>query len=204
MSYLKIVFNFIKYLIIENPIKVLMLVGAFISFQYAGTLPGNWVYYDLVSEIKDGNTYVYVIESQGTDNNYDIYTSDKKEVIKNDQFRLWDYHDGNILLYIIFGILIFIVSVGTIIGLLNNDDDIGWDFEECYERTINNLIYCELEDGVFYYMALDRLIGKSNTQIASRRISDHFNVYSLSDIRKCPKFSTKTQNRNNLLDKLGI
>jgi hypothetical protein len=53
-------------------------------------------------------------------------------------------------------------------------------------------------------MAFGRLIGKSDTQINPRRVSDHFNTYFLSDLRKCPRFSTKTQNRNNLLDKLGI
>jgi hypothetical protein len=53
-------------------------------------------------------------------------------------------------------------------------------------------------------MAFGRLIGKSDTQINPRRVSDHFNTYFFSDLRKCPRFSTKTQNRNNLLDKLGI
>jgi len=201
---LKVVFNFTKYLILKNPIKTVMSIVAIITFNYAGTFPGEWQYYDLVSVAKDGNTYVYVIESQGSDNNYELYTSNKKEVIKNNQLRQWNYNDVNILLYIVFGILTLIIIFGTFLGLVNDDDDIGWEFNTCYEKSVKDIIYCELEDGVFYYMALGRLIGKSKTQIASRRICDHFNVYSLTDIRRCPKFSTKSQNRNNLLDKLGI
>jgi hypothetical protein len=84
MSYLKLVFNFIKYLIIENPIKLIMTVVAIIVFNFAGTFPGENEYYNLVSQVKDGNTYVYVVNSHSTsDNGYEVFTSDKPEVVKN-------------------------------------------------------------------------------------------------------------------------
>ena len=41
MSYLKLVFNFIKYLIIENPIKLLMVVVSIVVFNFAGTVSGE-------------------------------------------------------------------------------------------------------------------------------------------------------------------
>ena len=63
MSYLKLVFNFIKYLIIENPIKLLMVVASAVAFNFAGTVSGGNEYYNLVSQVKDGNTYVYVLNS---------------------------------------------------------------------------------------------------------------------------------------------
>ena len=88
--------------------------------------------------------------------------------------------------------------------MANDDGDIGWDLNRCQERSINNLIYCELEGDTFYYMAFGRLIGKSKTQLKSRSIADSFYIHTLSDLKKCPIFSTKKQNRNNILDKLGI
>ena len=117
---------------------------------------------------------------------------------------LEDYDDRNILFWILFGLTLLVFAISTIIGLLNGDDDIGWDLDSCQEISINNLIYCELEGDTFYYMAFGRLIGQSKTQLKSRRIADSFHIHSLSDLKKCPKFSTKTQKRNNLLDKLGI
>ncbi len=147
MSYLKLVFNFIKYLIIENPIKLLMVIAAIVAFNYAGTIPGGYEYYDIVSQSKDGNTNIYVIRSheQNSENPYDVYSSNKPEKIENNQLKFWDYHDGNILIWAVFGILSLLITIFTIIGLANDNDDIGWDIEDCYTLSISTLIYCELE-----------------------------------------------------------
>ena len=201
MSYLKLIFNFIKYLIIENPIKLLMVVASAVAFNFAGTVSGGNEYYNLVSQVKDGNTYVYVMNSHSTsDNGYEVYTSDKPEVIKNGQLQLWDYNDANILLYIIGSILTLIVLIVTIVGLVNDDDDIGWNIESCYQRSI-----CELEGDTYYYMIMGRLIDKRKDQIRyTSNVAREMRIYNMSDVFRLPKFSTKTQKRDNLLDKLGI
>ena len=206
MSYLKLVFNFIKYLIIENPIKLLMVVASIVAFNFAGTVSGENEYYNLVSQVKDGNTYVYVVNSHSTsDNGYEVYTSDKPEVIKNGQLQLWNYNDANILLYIIGSILTLIVLIVTIVGLANDDDDIGWNIESCYQRSISTLIYCELEGDTYYYMIMGRLIDKRKDQIRyTSNVAREMRIFDMSDVYRLPKFSTKTQKRNNNLDKLGI
>lgn len=206
MSHLKLILNFIKYLIIENPIKLIMIAGAVVAFNFAGTLPGENEYHNLVSQVKDGNTYVYVVNSSSTsDNGYEVFTSDKPEVIKNGQLQLWDYNDANVLLYIVGGILTLIVLIGTIVGLANDDDDIGWEFEHCYQRGISTLIYCELEGDTYYYMIMGRLIEKRKDQIRyTSNLAREFRIFNTSDVYRLPKFSTKTQKRNNILDKLGI
>lgn len=206
MSYLKLILNLIKYLIIENPIKVVMTVIAIITFNFAGTFKGENEYYNLVSETKDGNTYVYVINSRTQDNSgYDIITSDKPKLIKNGQVEVWDYNDGNILLYIVCVLLTIVVTIGTIIGLVNDDDDVGWDFEYSYQRSISTLIYCELEGDTYYYMIMGRLIDKRKDQIRyTSNVAREMRIFNMSDVHRLPKFSTKTQKRNNILDKLGI
>ena len=206
MSYLKLILNFIKYFIIENPIKLIMTAAAVVTFSYADTIKGGYEYYNLVSQVKDGNTYVYVTNSKSESNNgYEVFTSDKPEVIKNGQLQVWDYNDANVLLYIIGSILTLIVLIVTIVGLANDDDDIGWDIESCYQRSISTLVYCELEGDTYYYMIMGRLIDKRKDQIRyTSNVAREMRIYNMSDVYRLPKFSTKTQKRDNLLDKLGI
>jgi hypothetical protein len=183
-----------------------MIVASVIVFNFAGTISGENVYYNLVSQVKDGNTYVYVVNSHSkSDNGYEVITSDKPEVIKNGQLQVWDYNDANVLLYIIGGILTLIVLIGTIVGLINDDDEISWDFEGCYQRSISTLIYCELEGDTYYYMIMGRLIDKRKDQIRyTSNVAREMRIFDMSDVYRLPKFSTKTQKRNNKLDKLGI
>ena len=206
MSYLKLAFNFIKYLLIKNPIKLLMVVGAIVAFNYAGTIPGEYEYYDIAAQTKDGNTNIYVIRSHnGSENPYDVVSSNKPEKIQNNQLVYYDYHDGNIVIWIIFGILCLLIVIFTIIGLANDDDEIGWGIEDCYTLSISTLIYCELEGDTYYYMIMGRLIEKRKDQIRyTSNIAREMRIFNMSDVFRLPKFSTKTQNRNNILNKLGI
>ena len=58
MDYLKLYFNFIKHLIISNTIKIIFLIGAYISFNFAGTFKGSYEYIDIVSQYKDNKIIV--------------------------------------------------------------------------------------------------------------------------------------------------
>lgn len=191
-------------LIIKNPIKIVAMILAIISYNYAGSFKSGTYKEPIVKEFNDGGNWVYISRSTNNSSGYEVMVSQSREKLVDNCIVLEDYDGRNALLWILFGITSLVFVISTIIGLVNDDDDFGWNLDSCQEKSINNLIYCELEDDVYYYMAFGRLIGKSNTQINPRRVSDHFNTYSLSDLRKCPRFSTKKQNRNNLLDKLGI
>jgi hypothetical protein len=191
-------------LIITNPIKILALILAIVSYNYAGSFKSGTYKQPIVKEFNDGGIWVYIARSTNNSSGYEVMTTQSKQKLVNNCLLLEDYDDRNILLWILFGLTLLVFVISTIIGLLNGDDDIGWDLDSCQEISINNLIYCELEGDTFYYMAFGRLIGQSKTQLKSRRIADSFHIHSLSDLKKCPKFSTKTQKRNNLLDKLGI
>lgn len=206
MSYLKLILNFIKYLVIKNPIKLLMVVGAIVAFNYAGTIPGGYEYYDIAAQAKDGNTNIYVIRSHdGGENPYDVVSSNKEEKVENNRLVYYDYHDANILLWIVFGILSLLIVIFTIIGLANDDDEIGWEIEDCYTLSISTLIYCELEGYTYYYMIMGRLIEMRKDQLRyTSNVAREMRIFNMSDVFRLPKFSTKTQKRNNNLDKLGI
>ena len=150
------------------------------------------------------NTNIYVIRSHG-ENPYDVVSSNKPEKIQNNQLVYYDYHDGNVLLWVIFGILCLLILVFTIIGLVNDDDEVGWGIEDFYTMSISTLIYCELEEDTYYYMIMGRLIQKRNDQIRfTSNIAREMRIFNMSDVFRLPKFSTKTQKRKNNLDKLGI
>jgi hypothetical protein len=191
-------------LIATNPIKITTLVIAIVSFKYAGSFQNGTYKQPVVAEFNDNSTWVYLVRNENNSTGYDVMTSTTKEKLVDGSIVLDDYNDLNVLFWVFFAISSLIFSITTFIGWINGDSDVSWDLGGCLEKSLNNIIYCELEDGIYYYMAFGRLIGKSKTQINPRRVADHFNTYSLSDLRKCPKFATKTQNRNNLLDRLGI
>jgi hypothetical protein len=191
-------------LIITNPIKILALIIAIISYNYAGSFKSGTYKEPIAKEFNDGGIWVYISRSNNNSTGYEVMTSQSKQKLVDNCLILEDYDYRNVLLWALFGVTSLVFVISTIIGLVNDDNDLGWDLDSCQEKSINNLIYCELEGDTFYYMAFGRLIGKSNTQINPRRVAYHFDTYSLSDLRKCPKFSTKTKKRNNLLDKLGI
>ena len=191
-------------LITTNPIKIVALILTIISYNYAGSFKNGTYKEPIVKEFNDGGIWVYIARSTNNSSGYEVMTSQSKQKLVDNCLVLEDYDDRNVLLWILFGLTSLVFVISTIIGLVNHDDDIGWDLDSCQEISINNLIYCELEGDTFYYMAFGRLIGQSKTQLKSRSIADSFYIHTLSDLKKCPKFSTKTQKRNNLLDKLGI
>lgn len=93
MSYLKLILNFIKYLIIENTIKLIMIdimiAASVIAFKFAGTIKGGHEYYNIVSQVKDGNTYVYVTNSKSESNNgYEVFTREIRIFDMSDVYRL--------------------------------------------------------------------------------------------------------------------
>lgn len=197
---IKYLLNLIRSLIFKNPIKISFLIASITTFHFAGSFQNSTKKIEVVSQVKRGNEHVYTVVNKGTSDGYDVYVSDKEERIIDGCLIDEDYNDLNVLFWILFGILTIIFVVTTFIGMINDDDDVSWEFEKCKELAAQSLLYCELENDVFYYMALGRLIQKSNTQLDPYRIK----CYSLDYIKKCPKFSTKTQKRNNLLDKIGI
>jgi hypothetical protein len=205
MGYLKFTLTFLFELIKTNIVKTIFLTLAIISFNLADTFPDSIDTYNVVAETKVGNTFIYVYETIH-DNKVqyeNIWQEGKPLEVKNGVITSKSYNGFNIFFWVLFSILVAVLVIATIVGM--NDDDIGWEFEDAWLNAFTSLIYCEEEGGEFYYFALGRLISKTDRQIGRNyRITHELRIDGFRDLYRCPKFQTKTQRRETLLNKIGI
>jgi hypothetical protein len=203
MGYLKFTLTLLFELIKTNIAKTIFLTLAIISFNLADTFPDSIDTYNVVAETKVGNTFIYVYETI-SDNEVkykNIWQEGKPLEVKNGVITSKSYNGFNIF----FWVVLFISLVVTLIMTCVPDDDINWGFRDSWKEAFSTLIYCEEENGEFYYFALGRLISKTDRQIGRRySITDELRVEGFRDLYRCPKYQTKTQRRETLLNKIGI
>jgi hypothetical protein len=205
LGYLKFSFVFLLELIKTNIIKTIFVVLSIVSFNYAETFPPSTDTYHVVAETKVENTYIYVCESISENKiKYEnVWQEGKPIEVKNGIISMPSYNGFNILFWILFVISVIVLVISTFVGM--NDDDIGWEFEDAWLNSFTTLIYCEEENGEFYYFALGRLISKTDKQISRNyRITQELRIDGFRDLYRCPKFQTKAQRRETLLNKIGI
>jgi hypothetical protein len=204
MGYLKFFLTFLLELVKTNIVKTIFVVVSIISFHYAGTFPDTTDTYNVVTETKVENTYIYVYETI-SDNQIkyeNIWQDGKPLEVKDGLISLQSYSGFNILFWVIFSISTLLVVIAS---LFMGDTDVSWDIEESWKEAFSTLIYCEEENGVFYYFALGRLISKRDRQISrSYRPASELSISGFRDLYRCPKYQTKTQRRETLLNKIGI
>ena len=204
MGYLKFTLTFLFELIKTNIVKTIFIIGAITTFMFAGTFKDDVDSYDVASVVKVDNNYVYVCRTIHDNKIKYENVWDVKEIpIKDGKISVSSYSFANGILWSIFSILIILLIIATIIG--KNDDDIGWELEDSWKEAFCTLIYCEEENGYFYYFALGRLISKRDRQIGRNyRITHELGIGGFRDLYRCPEYQTKTQRRETLLNKIGI
>ena len=205
MGYLKFTLTFLLELIKKNIIKTIFIIVAIIFFHYADTFPDSINTYNVVVETKVKNTYIYVYETI-SDNKVkyeNILSEGKPLIIKDGVIKLPSYNVLNVLFWVISVISVVVLVIAAFVGI--GDDDIGWELEDSWKEAFSTLIYCEEENGEFYYFALGRLISKKD-----RQISKYYNacvelsIGGFRDLYRYPKYQTKNQRRETLLNKIGI
>jgi len=203
MGYLKFTLTLLFELIRTNIVKTIFLTVAIISFNLAGTFPDVTDTYNVVAETKVENTYIYVYKTISDNKVHyeNIWQEGKPIEVKNGVINSQSYNGFNILFWVIFVILLIVLIIAT----FSTDDDIHWEFEDAWKEAFTSLIYCEEENGEFYYFALGRLISKTDRQIGRNyRITHELRIDGFRDLYRCPKYQTKTQRRETLLNKIGI
>jgi len=153
----------------------------------------------------DGKNHVNYVINSGK--NYDVKEFEKPLKITNNTITYQEMNDARFLLLLVFWITVIILVVMFFMGLGSDNDDVSWEFSNCWLRTFSALIVCELEDGKYYYTILGRLVYKSDRLFEKYRndnLAERFNIYGFRDLMNYPKFKTKTQTRNSKLEKLGI
>jgi hypothetical protein len=208
-NYLKFAFIFLFDLIKSNPVKLIFVAAAITFFSFAGTIPDSHTRYNIIGDMKIENRYLYFYkEIVNNEVKYEYLSYSKPLKVKNDVVVVKSYNDWNYLLWGLFVIITVILIIAFFVGL--GDDDIAWEIEDSWEEAFSSLIYCEEEDGFFYYFALGRLISKRDTQISRyyygvlSKPNRELKINGFRDLYRCPKYKTKKEKRETLLNKIGI
>jgi hypothetical protein len=194
---------FILNLIKKNPIKLIALVIAIITFPFLNSIPDRINETPIVKEIKLDGKYVYIFRDRiDGEIKYETETFNKKQKLKNDVYLIEkEYNDINILIWILF----IVAQAIPVIGSFINDKDLNWSFDDVSQRTIAYFITCEEEDGIYYYLYDDKLITKSQSMVqVYENIAYTLKVYSFGQLRSYPVWNSKQRKRNSKLDQLGI
>ena len=204
ISYLKFAFVFLFEVVRINIVKMIFILGVILSFTFAGTFNDDVDAYNVATVVKVDSNYVYVCRTISENMvKYENVWNEKEIPIKEGKIYIKSYAFLNGLMWFLFIIFSVLLIAATAIG--RNDEDMGWELEDCWQEAFGTLIYCEEENGEFYYFALGRLIEKTNRQVSRNyRITKELKISGFRKLYRCPKYQTKTQRRESLLNKIGI
>lgn len=195
-------FLFLYEIIISNPIKIIAIIVLSISLYTTYHCEEKTISREkILSEfVNSKGEYVYIY---GGPNNYSNETYDKPQKLVN---NILTYKKLSVIYSFsvaFFWISLIFLVIGFFVGL--SDDDLSWNFEDCWLTTFSTLIRCDYEEGKYYYTSLGRLIEiRDQRAYNSNNLSRELRVYGFRELMNCPKFKTKTEDRNGKLDKLGI
>lgn len=204
-SYFKFYTTLILDLIKSNPAKVICIILCIISWQFAGVYEDSKYEVTVDQHIEISGTHLYI--SSDMENNkikYEMKQFEEEQELIDNNLIWYEYSGWNILFWTLFCVSTAIWTISTFVGWVQDDDEAGWEFGGSRIEAVSSVIYCEEENGIYYYLALGRLIGKRDQQIRRGNIRYEFGINSLKDILFCTKFKTKTQKRENLLQEIGI
>jgi hypothetical protein len=199
-------FFLIYELISTNITKSIFLVIAILTLYGSYNVDREMITTKSVhAKFTDSKNHInYVVSSDKA--NFSVKEFDEPLKITNDTITYKETSDARFALLVIFWIAVIFLVIAFFMGL-GSDDDISWEFRDCWLNALSTLIVCELEDGQYYYMVLGRLVYKSDRlyeKYRSDKLIERFNIYGFRDLMNYPKFKTKTETRNSKLEKLGI
>jgi hypothetical protein len=152
---------------------------------------------------KDGQYFYVTQDIINSELIYEVQVFDKVPQIKNGKVISYSYNDINIFIWVLF----VIFCLFPIVGIFNkSDDDLSFDFEKVFQATVSYYITCELEEGIYYYFYGERFLGKSDRPLNNEYayIARAFRISNMTNIKSCPVWKTKTQNRASKLEEIGV
>jgi hypothetical protein len=197
-------FLFLYEIIISNPVKIVAIIVLSISLYTTYHCEEESIKKSkILSEfINSKGEYVYIY---GGPDNYSNETYDNPQKLVN---NILTYKEKSVIYSFsvaFFWISLIFLVIGFFVGL--SDEDLSWHFENSWLTTFSTLIKCEYEEGKYYYTSLGRLIEIRDhraTTYNTNNLSRELRIYGFRELMNCPKFKTKTEDRNGKLDKLGI
>ena len=151
---------------------------------------------------KDGQYFYVTQDISNNELTYEVQTFDKVPQIKNGKIISYSYNDLNILIWVVFVVL----CIFPIVGIFAADNDLSFDFEEIFQATVSHYITCELEEGMYYYFYGERFLGKSDRPLGKEYnyVARAFRISNMTNIKSCPVWKTKNQNRASKLEEIGV
>ena len=151
---------------------------------------------------KDGQYFYVTQDISNSQLTYEVKVFDKVPQIKNGKVISYSYNDINIFIWVVFVIL----CLFPIVGIFATDDELNFDFEKVFQATVSYYITCELEEGIYYYFYGERFLGKSDRPLHGEYnyVARAFRISNMTNIKSCPVWKTKTQNRANKLEEIGV
>ena len=197
-------FLFLYEIIISNPVKTIAIIVLSISLYTVYHCEEKTTSREkILSEfVNSKGEYVYIY---GGPDNYSNETYDKPQKLVNNILTYKSLSVTYSLSVAVFWISLIFLVIGFFVGL--SDDDLSWNYNDCWLITFSTLIKCEYEEGKYYYTSLGRLIEIRDhraTTYNTNNLSRELRIYGFRELMNCPKFKTKTEDRNGKLDKLGI
>lgn len=194
------IFNLIK----KNPIKMVAITLIVITFPFLNSLEDVRIEDKIDYQYQKDGRYFYVTHFSNKEklvSGYEIQSYEKPPTIKGGYIIHYSYDERNILIWFVF----IILCIFPIAGIFSSDD-FGFELEEVFEATVSYYITCELEEGIYYYFYGERFLGKSDRPLHKEYsyIARAFRIYNMTNIRSCPVWKTKTQNRKSKIEELGI
>jgi len=93
-------------LIIKNPIKIVAIILAIISYNYAGSLKSGTYKEPIVKEFNDGGNWVYIARSTNKSSGYEVMTAQSKQKLVDNCLVLEIFTEREAFLTIKFSTLL--------------------------------------------------------------------------------------------------
>lgn len=200
-GYLKFILFFIYKFILENPVKMTILAVGIAAFCFAGIFDNEVAKsnVDEVIKVKSGYVYITANEVNGKVEYGVIHSLNGIKLIDGKIVKT-EYNIGNVLLWVLFGICSLLLTIGFFMGY--SDDDLSWDVSGVISESLECIIYCVEDNGVYYYMILGRLLLQSPTMLQNYEVNNQFRKLDFTNLSHYPKFSTRSQKRESKLNKI--
>lgn len=184
----------------RNSGMLLLIIAAFVFSFFGYNTPYDISEKTIVGGIQAEHDYIYVYEDIESDEI--IYKTITKDDLGSSTIK-----DNKIYTNVLSGLaigmwILFVISVIAIAILTFNDI---WAIKQCRYDAMNSFVYCELEDDTYYYFIEGKLIYQKKDQFRiDYNIAEHVGLYKLSQLNKFPKFQTRMQKRDNILNNIGV
>jgi hypothetical protein len=189
---LSLVNNFIK----VDRTRVIIILAAVLLLITIFFLPKETKFYEVERYIVEGDTHYYKVNNQVLE-----YDREQKLFIDNGDtlIKTKEWYEGQIVLATIS----LLVIVGGLItyGVEPLDE---WEIKKIYTETIKNDLKEHVMEGEYVYTSYSKLLHKSKLKQRFYDIEYSTNLTGIKNFFNRENYYTKSEIRDNKLNKLGI